>query len=101
MVLQAMALIVAPGGVGTMDELFEVMTLQQCGKIKVKFPIILLGKDYWEKVVNWQFMVECGTISQSDVDALFITDDIDAAYERIIESVKGQLKQGIGLSSRS
>ena len=44
MVLQAMALIVAPGGVGTMDELFEVMTLQQCGKIKVKFPIILFGK---------------------------------------------------------
>jgi len=44
MVLQAMALVVAPGGVGTMDELFEVMTLQQCGKIKVKFPIILFGK---------------------------------------------------------
>ena len=44
MVLQTMALVVAPGGVGTMDELFEVMTLQQCGKIKVKFPIILFGK---------------------------------------------------------
>eukprot|EP00520_Triparma_pacifica_P001971 CAMPEP_0118653244 /NCGR_PEP_ID=MMETSP0785-20121206/11732_1 /TAXON_ID=91992 /ORGANISM="Bolidomonas pacifica, Strain CCMP 1866" /LENGTH=291 /DNA_ID=CAMNT_0006545783 /DNA_START=71 /DNA_END=946 /DNA_ORIENTATION=- len=96
MVLQAMSLVVAPGGVGTMDELFEVMTLQQCGKIKVKFPIILLGKEYWENVVNWQFLVERGTISQSDVDALFITDDIDAAYNKIVDSIKVQLKEGIG-----
>ncbi|GMI33310.1 hypothetical protein TeGR_g13335 [Tetraparma gracilis] len=91
MVLQAMALVVAPGGVGTMDELFEVMTLQQCGKIKIKFPIILFGKEYWEKVVNWDFMVERGVVSQVDVDALFFTDSVDDAYSMIVESLKHQL----------
>jgi len=96
MVLQAMALIVAPGGVGTMDELFEVMTLQQCGKIKIKFPIILLGKDYWTRVIDWNFMVECGTISQSDVDALFITDDVYEAFEKVKQSIKAQMEVGIG-----
>mmetsp|Transcript_12581 Transcript_12581/g.24992 ORF Transcript_12581/g.24992 Transcript_12581/m.24992 type:complete len:284 (+) Transcript_12581:37-888(+) len=95
MVLQAMALVVAPGGVGTMDELFEVMTLQQCGKIKVKFPIILFGKSYWQKVVNWDYLVECGTIAQSDVDSLFFTDDVEEAYQHISRSLYEQASMGI------
>jgi len=94
MVLQATALVVAPGGVGTMDELFEVMTLQQCGKAKVKFPIILFGKHYWDNVCNWQFMADMGTVSQSDVDALFITDSVDEAFEKIVEGLRAQVEAG-------
>jgi predicted Rossmann-fold nucleotide-binding protein len=66
-------------------------SLQQCGKIKIKFPIILFGKEYWEKVVNWDFMVERGVVSQVDVDALFFTDSVDDAYSMIVESLKHQL----------
>jgi uncharacterized protein (TIGR00730 family) len=94
MVLQTTALVVAPGGVGTMDELFEVMTLQQCGKIKVKFPIILFGKHYWDNVINWQFMADSGTVNQSDVDQLVITDDVDFAYQKIVEGLQEQLANG-------
>ncbi|GMH93163.1 hypothetical protein TL16_g12552 [Triparma laevis f. inornata] len=95
MVYQAMALIVAPGGVGTMDELFEVMTLQQCEKIKNKFPIILFGKQYWQTVVNWDYLVECGTVGQSDVDALFFTDDVDEAFEKIEKGLEEQVAKGL------
>ena len=57
MAYKMMGLIIAPGGFGTLDELFELLTLIQTGKIKRKVPIILLGKTYWESVMNWQSMV--------------------------------------------
>merc|ERR1711959_414471 len=50
------ALVVAPGGFGTCDELFEALTLMQCGK-QPQMPIVLFGKSYWSKVINWEFMV--------------------------------------------
>lgn len=54
MVFHCQALVVAPGGVGTMDELFEVMTLRQTGKVNTDLPIVLIGKTFWSTVVNWQ-----------------------------------------------
>ena len=48
------ALVVAPGGFGTMDELFELLTLKQTGKIERTFPIVLFGKQYWKDVLNWK-----------------------------------------------
>ncbi len=84
MVRLARALVVAPGGVGTLDELFESMTLLQTKKIKVqKMPIVLLGKKYWQSVINMQAMVDAGTIAKSDVDRLFYTDDVDEAFEYV------------------
>lgn len=86
------AIISLPGGVGTMDELFEALTLIQTGKI-ARMPIVLFGEKYWKDVVNWQAMVEYGTISQSDVDQLFFTDSVDKAYEYIIENLSCNLHQ--------
>lgn len=74
-------LVVFPGGFGTMDELFETLTLVQTDKIKRHIPIILFGADYWNNLFNFDLMVEWGTISPGDVDLFHITDSVDDAMQ--------------------
>ena len=62
----AKAMVVMPGGFGTFDEFMEVVTLVQTLKIKKHLPIVLYGSEYWDKVVHFEPMVECGTISPED-----------------------------------
>jgi hypothetical protein len=89
----AKALIVWPGGFGTLDELMELLTLIQTEKIKKRLPIVLYGKEFWQKVVNWDYLVEVGTISQADLDLFHISDDIDDAYKYVTTFIeKHQLK---------
>lgn len=73
------AFIVLPGGAGTMDEMFETMTLIQTGKLKV-FPIVLMGKDYWQPLMDFVYrMADAGTISPDDPELIFFTDDVEEA----------------------
>ena len=73
------AFVVLPGGAGTMDEMFETMTLIQTGKIR-NFPIVLMGKDYWQPLMDFVYhMAEAGTISPSDPELIFFTDDVEYA----------------------
>ena len=84
MAFHMQALVVAPGGFGTCDEMFELMTLKQTGKMGSSvLPIVLLGVDYWRKVINWQAFVDSGTVAQRDVDSLFFTDSVDEAFDYI------------------
>ncbi|MBI2253560.1 MAG: LOG family protein [Proteobacteria bacterium] len=71
--MRARALAVFPGGFGTMDELFEVLTLQQTQKASVT-PVVLVGKDYWESVVNFDAMIESGLIEADDLKIFDIVD---------------------------
>ena len=73
--------VVMPGGFGTLDEFFELMTLVQTFKIKKKVPVVLFGTEYWSQVLNFQPMIDWGTISESDIDLFFRTDSVDDAYE--------------------
>lgn len=82
MMYSAKALIVAPGGFGTMDELFELMTLRQTRKIP-NIPIVLLGKSFWETVINWKALADFGVVSQQEIDALCFADDVETAFEFI------------------
>ncbi len=67
--------VILPGGFGTMDEVFETLTLIQTGKIE-DFPVILMGTDYWAHLLDFiDEMVEAGTISEGDLDLLVVTDD--------------------------
>ena len=75
------ALVIFPGGYGTLDELFETLTLVQTGKIKKKLPIVLFGTDYWDRVINFEAMAEFGTTSPDDVNLVFKTDSVDEAFE--------------------
>ncbi len=85
MVYYCQAIIVAPGGYGTLDELFEVLTLKQTGKVQGDLPVVLFGKNYWQTVVNWQSFADFGTISQEEVDSLFFTDSAEEAYNYLVD----------------
>ena len=84
---QAKALVVFYGGFGTMDELFEALTLIQCRKIEKPVPTILYGKDFWENVVGWDKFIEAGTISKKDLNLFKIVDDVNTAKDFLIENL--------------
>jgi uncharacterized protein (TIGR00730 family) len=77
------AFVVMPGGAGTLDELFEALTLIQTGKIK-NFPIVLMGTSYWKELIDLiAKMAEFGTIDRSDVNLIHATDSVDDAIAHI------------------
>ena len=65
--MRARAMVAFPGGFGTMDELFETLTLIQTGKIS-PIPILLFGEEFWRKIINFEAMVEAGVISKGDLE---------------------------------
>ena len=80
----AKAVIVFPGGFGTVDELFEVLTLVQTKKMTKPMPIVLFGTEYWRDVINFDTLVRHGTINAADVDLFHRTDSVDDAYGWIV-----------------
>ena len=83
-VMRARALVAFPGGFGTMDELFEVLTLVQTGK-KRRLPIILFGRKYWNDVVNFRNMAKWGYISYEDLDLFKFADTAEEAWKIIVD----------------
>jgi uncharacterized protein (TIGR00730 family) len=81
--MRAKALLAFPGGFGTLDELFEVITLVQCKKSK-PVPILLFGTDYWKRLINLDVLVEEGTISPEDLDLFKYVDDPQTAWQHIL-----------------
>ncbi|MDH4069501.1 MAG: TIGR00730 family Rossman fold protein [Ignavibacteria bacterium] len=77
----ARALVIFPGGFGTMDELMEVLTLLQTGKIKKKVSVVLYGSEFWNKVVNFDYLVDRGVISKEDLKLFRFVDDPHEAFE--------------------
>ncbi|MEX2365412.1 MAG: LOG family protein, partial [Pseudohongiellaceae bacterium] len=84
--LRARALVVFPGGFGTLDELFETLTLVQTGKIK-PLPILIFGRQYWEKLIDFELMVEEGLINPEDLESFQYIDSVDEAWELIKHSL--------------
>jgi uncharacterized protein (TIGR00730 family) len=78
--------IVLPGGLGTLDEMFEALTLAQTRKITT-FPVVLLGTEYWSGLIAWLrgTVLADGKISEADLDRLVVTDDVDEAIEIMIQ----------------
>ncbi len=86
------AFIIMPGGFGTMDEFFETLTLVQTKSI-TQFPIVLFGKEYFQPLMDMiEHMSREGTISESDLDLVLVTDDYDEAIEHIFTYVKKNYK---------
>jgi uncharacterized protein (TIGR00730 family) len=79
----AKALVVFPGGFGTMDELFEVLTLIQTKKPRKTMPVVLFGAEYWDEVLNFDAFVRWGTISENDLQIFYKTDSVDDAYRHL------------------
>ncbi|MGY1730210.1 TIGR00730 family Rossman fold protein [Geodermatophilus sp. SYSU D01045] len=80
----AQAFVILPGGFGTLDELFEALTLVQTRKV-TRFPVVLFGSTYWSGLVDWirGTLLEAGTISPGDLDLLTVTDDVDEVLAHI------------------
>jgi uncharacterized protein (TIGR00730 family) len=83
----AHAFVVLPGGFGTMDELFEALTLVQTGKV-TRFPVVLIGAAYWQGLLDWirATMVSEGKISPEDLDLVCVTDDVATAVRHIVDA---------------
>jgi len=77
----AKALVIFPGGFGTMDELFELLTLIQTGKKSSYLPIIIYGTDFWKEVIDFEALAKWGMISEEDLNLFHFFDDVDSAYE--------------------
>jgi uncharacterized protein (TIGR00730 family) len=79
----AKALVIFPGGFGTLDEMFEFLTLDQTRKLSKKVGVILYGTEYWDQILNLQPMLEWGAISEEDVNILCRVDTPEAAFEEL------------------
>ncbi len=92
--LRSIAMVIFPGGFGTMDELFKTLTLIQTGKSRV-MPVILVGRDFWPRLINFDLLVEVGTISPEDLKLFTIVDTAEEAVAAIHDHYGGNpLKNG-------
>jgi uncharacterized protein (TIGR00730 family) len=80
--LRAKALVALPGGFGTLDELFETLTLLQTGKTR-NVIVVLVGRDFWERLINWSMLVETGLISQQDLGLFHYAETAQEAWDLI------------------
>jgi len=80
----AKAVIVFPGGYGTLDELFELLTLVQTRKMKKPMPIVLFGTEYWRQIIDFDALARYGTIDAEDIELMHRTDSVDDAYDWIV-----------------
>jgi hypothetical protein len=87
------AYVALPGGFGTLDELFEVLTLIQTQKMP-EVPIVLYGSEYWNTVVNFDRLVELGTISKNDLDRFIISDDPEEVIHYLRDNITPECKRG-------
>jgi uncharacterized protein (TIGR00730 family) len=81
--MRAKALVAFPGGFGTLDELFETLTLIQTRKMP-RVPIVLFGRDFWERLVNWQMLVDEGTIAAEDLELFTYAESAAGAWDAIL-----------------
>jgi predicted Rossmann-fold nucleotide-binding protein len=77
--LRARAIVVFPGGFGSFDEFFEVLTLMQTKKV-TSFPIILVGKEFWAEMVNFQQMIDFGVIDESDMQVIHFAETAQESW---------------------
>ena len=94
---RARGLACVPGGYGTMDELFEVLTLVQTRKIR-RMPILLYGRKFWKKLVNWNYFVECGLISKEDLDLITYCETAQEGWDAICNFYKNAPKDDTDFS---
>ena len=92
----AQAFVILPGGFGTLDELFEALTLVQTRKV-TRFPVVLFGSEYWGGLVQWirDTLIASATISADDVELFRVTDDVDEVLATIAEAEKARQQDGV------
>ncbi|MDH4200592.1 MAG: LOG family protein [Spirochaetia bacterium] len=93
----AKALIIFPGGFGTVDELFELLTLKQTHKMEKPLPIVIYGSEYWKDLINFDKFIEWETISKEDMEYVHFSDNVDDAFDYLTKHITElYLKPGKG-----
>ena len=92
--MRAKAICVFPGGFGTLDELFEALTLIQTGRME-KVPFLLFGRDFWEKIINWDALSDAGTISAEDLDLFRFVETAEDALDALKNWAGAGEKRGV------
>jgi uncharacterized protein (TIGR00730 family) len=83
----AKALVIFPGGFGTLDELFEILTLAQTRKLAKKILVVIYGREYWDRLINLDTMVQAGAIAAEDLELFKIVDSPEEGYEYLREGL--------------
>ena len=83
----AKALIIFPGGFGTIDEIFELLTLKQTHRLEKPMPIVIYGTAYWKSLMNFDTLVEWSMIDPSDLDYIYFSDDVDDAFQYLTKQL--------------
>jgi uncharacterized protein (TIGR00730 family) len=84
----AKAVVVFPGGFGTLDELFELLTLRQTQKMRKHLPIVLYGSAYWQEIINFDALIRHGMINPDDVQIFHVTDSVDDAFTYLTDYLR-------------
>ncbi|MBI5208030.1 MAG: TIGR00730 family Rossman fold protein [Candidatus Firestonebacteria bacterium] len=87
----AKALIIFPGGLGTLDEMMEMLTLLQTGVIKKKMPVIIFGSEYWNKIINFDELIKFKTVDADELKLLNFFDDVDEVFDFLKNNLKRYL----------
>jgi predicted Rossmann-fold nucleotide-binding protein len=82
----AKALIIFPGGFGTMDELFEMLTLIQTDK-QPRIPVVLYGRNFWNRLIDFHVFVELGLVAKRDLELFYLADTVDEAFTFLTEAL--------------
>jgi len=83
----AKGMVIFPGGFGTLDELFEVLTLMQTKKLGKRLPIVVYGSEYWKQVIHFDAMLKYGTISKADLKLIQFCNSVDEAFDYLTEEL--------------
>lgn len=94
----AKALVAFPGGFGTLDEFFETLTLIQTQKMVKDIPIVLYGTEFWDNVLNLDYLAETSMINAEDLDLFHVTDDIDECFDYITSSIDAHAEDFLKLN---
>ncbi len=92
----AKAIIAFPGGMGTLDEFFEIITLAQTGKLEKRVPMVLFGTEFWDEVINFDALVRHGVIDSEDLNLFFRTDSVDEAFDYVTRELREHAVQRPG-----
>jgi predicted Rossmann-fold nucleotide-binding protein len=90
-------MVIFPGGYGTLDELFEALTLVQTGKVQ-SLPVVLVGKEWWKRLIDWEFLRDEGVIAPEDLDLFRFVDSAREAWDKIQEYYR--VRDGLILAAR-
>jgi predicted Rossmann-fold nucleotide-binding protein len=97
----AKALVVFPGGFGTLDEMFEILTLAQTQKVTKKITVLIYGSDYWKKVFNLEVLVDTGAISPKDLDLFQYAETPEQAFELLRDGLTANYLAGESAAAAS